>query len=494
LRFSSAGGLSFDGPAADGEVEDYVLLIENRPPVAVNDNIGAAKNTPRAIPASVLLANDSDPDMDTLTVTSVSSPSRAGGTVILASGTVTYTPPANFMAGDIFTYTISDAHGGSATGTVCVTVSSAPLAYREPLGGWAYVFTADSAAGQPRTSNTFALDGTWRHSNGSDEWFGDGRGAGNGPAGGVSANNGIVTIEDAVMSTSGTTNNRKIYLTHDVRQNGVTGNGWLDAGVTLSFRTRLTPPDGLNEISLPNGWGIFSDGKGNFGVRQSSPSAVISFSLVQATEDFQPSGTPTTMLFPSAGLLMNKLNGDVPGTAVDANETGGTTNLLALDPTVFHEFWITIQTNDATAGNGTHTVRIYIDGNTNPAVFNVTAGTGNDPDTTIAPNWTDYVALGLNNSPTVGAFDTDFYAFKAGVLTPASLNDPEQPVLSVVRQGTNVVISWPQTCGPFALEQTMNLNPPISWLPSGATITPDGSRYSATIPISSGNRFYRLKQ
>jgi hypothetical protein len=33
LRFSSAGGLSFDGQAADGEVEDYVILVENRPPL-----------------------------------------------------------------------------------------------------------------------------------------------------------------------------------------------------------------------------------------------------------------------------------------------------------------------------------------------------------------------------------------------------------------------------------------------------------------------------
>ena len=42
FRFSSDGGLSFDGPAVDGEVEDYVVAIEapptdNRPPTAVDD-------------------------------------------------------------------------------------------------------------------------------------------------------------------------------------------------------------------------------------------------------------------------------------------------------------------------------------------------------------------------------------------------------------------------------------------------------------------------
>jgi hypothetical protein len=36
---------------------------------------------------------------------------------------------------------------------------------------------------------------------------------------------------------------------------------------------------------------------------------------------------------------------------VDANEAGDATNLLAFDPTHRHEFWITIQANDASPGN-----------------------------------------------------------------------------------------------------------------------------------------------
>ena len=38
----------------------------------------------------------------------------------------------------------------------------------------------------------------------------------------------------------------------------------------------------------------------------------------------------------------------------------------------------TISANDATPGNGTHTARIYVDGNLIPSSFNVTAGNGND--------------------------------------------------------------------------------------------------------------------
>ncbi len=65
-----------------------------------------------------------------LSVTSVSLPAH-GAAVIYANGTIRYTPAANYNGGDSFTYTISDGHGGTATGTVNVTVTAvndAPVA------------------------------------------------------------------------------------------------------------------------------------------------------------------------------------------------------------------------------------------------------------------------------------------------------------------------------------------------------------------------------
>jgi uncharacterized repeat protein (TIGR01451 family) len=318
----------------------------------------------------------------------------------------------------------------------------AGVSYGDPSGGWAYLYTGDAAAGTPRRTPAFALDGTWRHENGSDEWNGDVRGAASPPAGGVESNGGILTIEDAVTTTSGNNNNRKIYFTHAVTQDGVSALNLLDTGVTLSFRARLTPTDAKSEIAMPNGYGIFSDGKGMFGVRQSSPSSIISFSLVRATED----STPTASLnFTAAGLTMNRLNGDAPvgSGAVNNTATASQNQVLPLAPTVFHEFWITIQANDATPGNGTHRVTIYVDGSTTPTVFNVTAGTGSDTDTTITPNWTDYIALGLNNSATIGAFDTDFFAFKPGVIAPVPLFPPPPPTgVTVVNGDTKVTLTW----------------------------------------------------
>ena len=92
-------------------------------PVAGMDTLGTMKNTPVSAPAVKLLANDSDPNGHPLSVVSVSPASANGGTVALGGGLLTYTPPAGFMGVDSFTYAISDGLGGTATGTVSVTVT-----------------------------------------------------------------------------------------------------------------------------------------------------------------------------------------------------------------------------------------------------------------------------------------------------------------------------------------------------------------------------------
>ena len=99
-----------------------VVKVVDRP-VAGADTLGTMKNTPVSAPAVKLLANDSDPNGHPLSLVSVASPTSNGGTVALDGGLLTYTPPAGFMGVDSFTYLISDGFGGTATGTVNVTVS-----------------------------------------------------------------------------------------------------------------------------------------------------------------------------------------------------------------------------------------------------------------------------------------------------------------------------------------------------------------------------------
>lgn len=104
-------------------------IYANQGPTAVNDvyNINAGYTVPVPFTGSVL-ANDSDPDGDALTVTpATSQPTDAGGTYsITSSGNVTYTPPSSGYVGqDFFDYVITEAGGGlTATGRVFINVGT----------------------------------------------------------------------------------------------------------------------------------------------------------------------------------------------------------------------------------------------------------------------------------------------------------------------------------------------------------------------------------
>ncbi|MFA5911138.1 MAG: N,N-dimethylformamidase beta subunit family domain-containing protein [Vicinamibacterales bacterium] len=89
-------------------------------PVAGNDSTTVLEDSGAS--TLTVLSNDSDPDAgQTLTVTGVTQ--GANGSVAIVGGmAVSYTPAANYFGSDSFTYTISDGHGGSATGTVAMTV------------------------------------------------------------------------------------------------------------------------------------------------------------------------------------------------------------------------------------------------------------------------------------------------------------------------------------------------------------------------------------
>ncbi len=91
----------------------------NDPPTAVADSVTIQEDTSASIQ---VLANDSDPDGDTLTLVSVTTPQH--GTAVIQSGAIRYTSLADYHGSDAFSYTISDGHGATATGNVSVTVSS----------------------------------------------------------------------------------------------------------------------------------------------------------------------------------------------------------------------------------------------------------------------------------------------------------------------------------------------------------------------------------
>lgn len=90
----------------------------NRAPIAVNDSAVVHEGQANLL---TVLANDSDPDGDPLTVGSLTQP-REGTASINPDGTLRYAPRAGYAGPDAFTYTVSDGRGGLSTATVNLNV------------------------------------------------------------------------------------------------------------------------------------------------------------------------------------------------------------------------------------------------------------------------------------------------------------------------------------------------------------------------------------
>ncbi len=106
------------------DVQFTNLLVENEncplPPTPVDDTDTTNEDTARIVN---VLANDTDPNGDTLTVTAVTDAPH--GTVINnGDGTVTYTPDPNYFGPDSFGYTVCDPGPLCSNADVNMTVAS----------------------------------------------------------------------------------------------------------------------------------------------------------------------------------------------------------------------------------------------------------------------------------------------------------------------------------------------------------------------------------
>src|SRR3972149_6729263 len=88
-------------------------------PNAADDTATTSLNRAVAIP---VLANDSDPQGDSLSIERVSTPGH-GTATLNPDGTITYTPASGYAGTDAFTYTVSDGHTGTDQASVTVVVS-----------------------------------------------------------------------------------------------------------------------------------------------------------------------------------------------------------------------------------------------------------------------------------------------------------------------------------------------------------------------------------
>lgn len=124
------------------------VYLGEQAPVAADDNTFAN-------PGGVVdvLANDSDPNNDPMTVTSSTQPSN-GHVTCSTLGACDYTAGDGFQGSDSFTYTVSDPGGMTSTATVNVSVSTPP-SNTQPLP---VDDSAETTLGSPVDVNVLAND------------------------------------------------------------------------------------------------------------------------------------------------------------------------------------------------------------------------------------------------------------------------------------------------------------------------------------------------
>jgi oligosaccharide reducing-end xylanase len=120
VTVSSTNFLMFDVVPNGGNVIMSTGIVV----VAATQALGTVQDQAVSMPGVKLLAGSSDNMGYALAVTGVSSDSTQGGTVSWDGNLVTYTPPGGYSGQDAFSYTLSDGYGGSAPGTVVVTVAA----------------------------------------------------------------------------------------------------------------------------------------------------------------------------------------------------------------------------------------------------------------------------------------------------------------------------------------------------------------------------------
>ena len=124
--------ITMDGYSAT--INSSGKINSNLAPVAVDDTLTVAEDA--ALTSTDVIANDTDGDGDTLSLTAATT-AGTGTVAVNADGlSVDYTPAANFNGTEVITYTVSDGTLTDETGTFTVTVTAvadAPVAVANTL-------------------------------------------------------------------------------------------------------------------------------------------------------------------------------------------------------------------------------------------------------------------------------------------------------------------------------------------------------------------------
>jgi len=110
-----------DGRGGTDEARVSIRVDCNSAPMAENDAASTVENTKVDI---YVLDNDTDPDLDKLTVQDITGTGPSNGTADIngLGSFITYVPGSGFCGSDSFGYEVSDGRGGTATATVAISM------------------------------------------------------------------------------------------------------------------------------------------------------------------------------------------------------------------------------------------------------------------------------------------------------------------------------------------------------------------------------------
>ena len=118
---------TYDVIDSKGATASHVVTIKtiplNDPPTARDDSFDIFEDEVLIIDPADLLANDSDPNGDTLTVTGLDPFPTNGSVEFLEDGRIAFTPRSDFNGNAGFEYEISDGEGGTDIGYVSISIA-----------------------------------------------------------------------------------------------------------------------------------------------------------------------------------------------------------------------------------------------------------------------------------------------------------------------------------------------------------------------------------
>lgn len=175
--YNGNDSFTFTVTDGDGNTDSGTVAITVNPvndaPVAVGDSASTTVDTEVTI---TVLANDTDVDGDTLTVTGATTPSH-GTVTINTDNTVTYSPATDYTGTDSFTYTVSDGNlSDSASVAIEVTETASTMHVGDldsasvNLGSsWRPAVDVLVVDANGNAVSNATVSGTWSHPDGTTE-------------------------------------------------------------------------------------------------------------------------------------------------------------------------------------------------------------------------------------------------------------------------------------------------------------------------------------